>query len=98
MNGRSSGPNESVVPPWNQQMAPALTPARTMPGCQALRITSSRPCTRQTATMLATLPPPTKITSWDSSRSSGSLTLGIGKSCRWLGRAPCCDSLAYMRT
>ncbi len=72
------------MPPSNQQIAPALTPARTMPASQALRSIRSSPCTRQTATMFATLPPPTNTASWDSSRSSGSATFGIGNRARWL--------------
>ncbi len=82
MNGRSRGPNESVVPPANQQMPPAEEPASTIPAAQALRMISSMPCTRQTASMLATLPPPTKMMSCDISRSSGSDTFGIGNSDR----------------
>jgi hypothetical protein len=82
VNARSFIPNESVVPPSNQQIPPADEPASTIPACQALRRISSIPCTRQTATMFATLPPPTKITSCDISRSSGSATFGIGNRAR----------------
>jgi hypothetical protein len=88
VNGRRSGPNESVVPPSNQQIAPALTPVSTMPDSQAVRMTGGRPCTRQTASRLATLPPPTKITSCDSSRSAGSATFGIGNRARWVTSHP----------
>ena len=87
MKGRRSGPNESVVPASNQQMAPALTPASTTPACQADRRIVSSPCTRQTASMFATLPPPTKIRSWDSRKSAGSVTFGIGNRARWLTSA-----------
>ncbi len=48
--------------------------------------------------MFATLPPPTKITSWDSSRSSGSATLGIGNRARWLSRAGRPAKRSYMRS
>ena len=96
MKARSSRPNESVVPPSNQQIPPALDPASTMPACHALRMITSSACTRHTAAMFATLPPPTKITSDDSNRSSGSRTFGIGNSERWLTRAGCPAKRSYM--
>ena len=83
MYGRSLAPKESVVPPSNQQMPPADEPASTMPACQALRRIWSIPCTRHTATMFATEPPPTKMMSCDRRKSSGSATFGIGNSDRW---------------
>ena len=44
--------------------------------------------TRHTASMFATLPPPTKIRSRESRKSSGSATLGMGNSARWPTSAP----------
>ena len=61
----SWSPNESVTPASNQQIIPALEPARTIPNSHASRSSSSKPCTRQTASMFAVLPPPTKIASND---------------------------------
>ncbi|MFE3412244.1 hypothetical protein ACFXMT_29180 [Streptomyces mirabilis] len=34
------------MPPWNQQIDPALTPLRTTPACHARRRTASSPCAR----------------------------------------------------
>ena len=54
------------MPPTCQHSEPADTPPSTTPARHASRKTSSSPCTRQTASRLATLPPPTQITSWAS--------------------------------
>jgi hypothetical protein len=50
---------ESVTPCSNQQIAPALIPASTMPDAHASRSSSSNPHSRQTASMLLVFPPPT---------------------------------------
>ncbi len=74
----SCGPNESVTPASNQQIIPALEPARTMPCSQASRRRASKPCTRQIASMFAVFPPPTTIASW-ASTSSRRFSGGQGK-------------------
>ena len=48
-----------VIPLSNQHIAPALSPARTMPRSHAERIVSSTPCSRHTASRLRIEPPPT---------------------------------------
>ena len=67
------------MPPSYQQREPALTPASTTPALQARRRISSRPCTRHTASRLATEPPITQTTSWPRTVPSTSSTFGIGK-------------------
>ena len=54
-----SAPKESVTPPSNQHSDPAEIPHSTTPSSQAARKATSTPCNRQTASMLAVLPPPT---------------------------------------
>ena len=51
------------MPPTCQHSEPAETPPSTTPASHTSRKISSRPCTRQTASRLATLPPPTQTTS-----------------------------------
>ena len=53
--------------------------------------------TRHTASMFATLPPPTKIRSRESRKSSGSATLGIGDSARWPTSPPVLSNQAQVR-
>ena len=48
-----------VTPPRNQHIAPALSPASTIPRSHAARIAASTPCSRQIASMLRIEPPPT---------------------------------------
>ena len=55
----------------NQQFAPADTPPRAAPRSQASRRARSMPCRRQTASMLAVLPPATTTTSAAATRSAG---------------------------
>jgi len=62
-DGRSVGPYESVVPPTCQQREPAETPMSTTPACHTRRRITSSPCTRQSASRFAVLPPLTQITS-----------------------------------
>ena len=55
-SGNRRSAHESVTPWSNQQIAPALTPASTMPLRHASRSTSGSPHSRQTASMLFVLP------------------------------------------
>ena len=48
-----------VMPPSNQHIAPALSPASTIPACHASRRIASSPCARQIASRLSIEPPPT---------------------------------------
>ena len=48
-----------LTPPSNQHMAPALTPANTIPDSHASRIVSAIPCSRQIASRFRMEPPPT---------------------------------------
>ena len=82
MIGRSSGPNESVVPPICQHSEPADTPPSTTPASHTSRKISSQPCSRQIASSPATLPPPTQTTSWASRCARTSATEGIGNAAR----------------
>ncbi len=85
LKASSSRRYESVTPVSNQQIEPALDPASTTPRSHASRRITSRPCRRQTASMFAVLPPPTKIASCSSTnsrRSSG----GVANSFRCDGR------------
>ena len=63
-----------------QQIEPAETPASTTPACQACRKISSRPCSRHSASRLATLPPLTQITSCSRTNDAMSATFGMVKS------------------
>ena len=55
----AANPPLMVIPPSNQHIAPALSPARTIPRSHAARMISSTECSRQTASMLRIEPPPT---------------------------------------
>ena len=72
------------MPPTCQHSEPAETPPSTTPASHTSRKISSRPCTRQTASRLATLPPPTQTTSCASRCARTSGTFGIGNRLRWL--------------
>ena len=67
------------MPPTCQHSEPAETPPSTTPACHTSRKISSRPCTRHTASRLATLPPPTQTTSCASRCARRSATVGIGE-------------------
>ena len=54
----SGGPLERVIPPSNQHIAPALSPASTIPRSHASVSRTSSPCARQIASRLRIEPPP----------------------------------------
>ena len=89
-----SGPAmESVSPCSNQQIAPALAPPSTTPCCHAVRRYASSPQSRQTASMLRVLPPPTNMPSC--SRMNDSRLRGVrANSVKWLGRHSNCPNPA----
>ena len=95
VTGCSGSPNESVVPPSNQQIDPADTPISTTPASQAARMAWSTPCSRHSASKLATLPPITHTTSWASRCPVMSGTLGSANRARWLGRQPARPNAEY---
>ncbi len=52
-------PTDLVMPYSNQHIEPALSPARTIPRCQASRRIAGRPWATQIASRLTIEPPPT---------------------------------------
>ena len=76
------------MPPSYQQIDPAETPARTTPASQTRRRIASSPCTRHTASRLATDPPLTQTTSWAIRCSSMSPRLGNGNRLRCVRSKP----------
>src|SRR5580692_6187373 len=66
----SGGPLERVTPAWNQHIAPALSPARTVPFCHACTSSSSTPCACHSASRLRMEPPPTYTMSCSSTMSA----------------------------
>lgn len=55
--GAHPAPRESDSPASSQQITPALTPAMTAPRPRASRMASPTPCSSQTASVFAVLPP-----------------------------------------
>lgn len=72
------------MPPTCQHSEPADTPPSTTPASHTSRKISSSSCARQTASRLATLPPPTQTTSWASRCARKSGTVGMVNRLRWL--------------
>lgn len=77
-----------MVPPWNQQSEPALTPLSTTPASQARRNTASSPWTRHTASRFAAEPPITHTTSCSRTALSMSSMFGIGNRCSGVRSKP----------